>query len=68
MISLSKIKTSDDLLMASGLIRNYKCLRAEASFVLTRNNQRVMEMSAVANALAGMGGDDLPPGISYTEQ
>jgi hypothetical protein len=56
MISFLKVKTSDDLLMESGIIRNYECIRTEASFVLTRNDQRVMEMSAVANALAGMGG------------
>jgi hypothetical protein len=56
MVSFLKVKTSDDLLMVSGVIKNYECTRAEASFVLTRNDQRVMEMSAVANALAGMGG------------
>ena len=50
------MKTDEDLLMVSGVIKNYECTRAEASFVLTRNDQRVMEMSAVANALAGMGG------------
>ncbi|WP_044528632.1 putative type VI secretion system effector [Herbaspirillum sp. B65] len=56
MVSFLRIKSSDDLLMASGVIENYECTRAEASFALTRNDQRVMEISAVANALAGMGG------------
>ncbi|WP_343742491.1 putative type VI secretion system effector [Herbaspirillum huttiense] len=56
MTSFLRMKTDEDLLMVSGVIKNYECTRAEASFVLTRNDQRVMEMSAVANALAGMGG------------
>lgn len=56
MASFLKIKVGDDLRVARGVIKRYECNRAEASFVLTKNDQRVMQMSAIANAFAGMGG------------
>src|SRR6218665_1194611 len=41
---------------ASGVIQNYRCTRASASFVLTQRDRNQMSMVAVASALARLSG------------
>lgn len=40
----------------SGKITRYRCARASANFVLSRNDQRAMGIAAIAAAVGGLGG------------
>jgi len=47
---------TDDVVRLNGKIKNYRCTRASASFVFTKNNQDQLGIVAIAAAVAGMSG------------
>ena len=63
---MREIQVSQGLVKLSGTISNYKCTRAEASFVFTDSDRAKLGVIAIAAGLVGLSGPAISPAASAT--
>ena len=63
---MREIQVSQGLVKLSGTISNYKCTRAEASFVFTDSDRNKLGVIAIAAGLAGLSGPAISTATSAT--